>query len=276
MLIGLGGIIINIMLNACLIFGLAGFPQLGIQGAAIATFITQLLKMAAILIYVIFFEKTVRFTVKKMLNIRKILIRDFFKYSPPVIANEFIWGFGTSIHLAIIGNISSEAQTAYIVSNTIESIAGISMIGFSSACCIIIGKAIGEGKSKDTVAHYARSFHGLAAAAAVLTGGVTFIFRYPLINLFGLKGETQDYAAQLFLIMMVFLLIKTFNCMSVVGVFRGGGDTKTGMIVDLLAMYLVGIPAGFCAMYFLKLSVPFVYLFLIADELVKLPIYFNI
>jgi Na+-driven multidrug efflux pump len=39
-------------------------------------------------------------------------------------------------------------------------------------------------------------------------------------------------------------------------------------------MYLVGIPAGFCAMYFLELSVPFVYAFLIADELVKLPVFF--
>jgi Na+-driven multidrug efflux pump len=232
--------------------------------------------MSAILIYIIFFEKTVRFTIKKMLNIRKILIKDFFKYSPPVIANEFIWGFGTSIHLAIIGNISSEAQTAYIVSNTIEQIAGISMIGFSSACCIIIGKAIGEGKSKDTVAQYSRSFIGLAAAAALFTGGLAFIFRYPLINLFGLKGETQAYAAQLVLIVTVFLLIKTFNCISVVGIFRGGGDTKTGMIVDLLAMYLVGIPLGFCAMYFLDLSVPFVYMVLIIDELVKLPIYYTL
>jgi Na+-driven multidrug efflux pump len=226
------------------------------------------------LVYIIFFEKTVLFRIKKMLNIRRILIKDFFKYSPPVIANEFIWGLGTSVHMAIIGNISSEAQTAYIVSHMLEQIAGISMLAFSSACCIIIGKSIGEGRPRDTVAHFSRTFIGLAAAAAVFMGGLTFIFRHFIINLFGLKGETQVYASQIFIVMTVFLLVKTFNCVSVVGIFRGGGDTKTGMIVDLLAMYLVGIPSGFCAMYFFELSVTFVYMFLIIDEIVKAPIYF--
>jgi len=274
MLIGLGGIIINIGLNAVLIFGLVGFPALGIQGAAIAMLITQFLRMASMLVYIIFFEKTVRFNIKKMLSIRKILVKDFFKYSPPVIANEFLWGLGTSIHMAIIGNISSEAQAAYIVSNTMEMIAGIGMINFASACSIIIGKSIGEGKSKNTVAHYSRSFIGLALLAAVFTGGLTFMSRHFIIRLFGLQGATQDYAGQLFIVVTAALLLKTFNCVSVVGIFRGGGDTKTGMIIDLLAMYLVGIPAGFAAMHFFDLSVPIVYALLIIDELIKMPVLF--
>jgi len=69
-------------------------------------------------------------------------------------------------------------------------------------------------------------------------------------------------------------LIKGFNCVGVVGIFRGGGDTKFGMIVDIITMYCVSIPLGFVAMYFLKLEVPFVYAFLMGDEIIKLPIYF--
>jgi len=274
MLIGIGGISVNIALNALLIFGLAGFPALGIRGAAFALLITQFLRMASMLVYIIFFEKIVRFNIKKMLSIRRVLVKDFFKYSPPVIANEFLWGLGWSVHMMIIGNISSEAQTAYIVSNTLEQIATISMIGFASASCIIIGKSIGEGKSKELVAHYSRTFLGLALAATAFMGGLTFIFRNFIISLFDLQGETQVYAGQLFLIVTAVMLLKTFNCVSVVGIFRGGGDTKTGMIIDLLAMYLIGIPLGFCAMYFLDLSVPFVYAFLIIDELIKMPVLF--
>lgn len=276
MLIGIGGISVNIILNAFLIFGLWGLPAMGIQGAATATFITQFLRMFAMLVYIIFIEKKVRFSLRKMFSIRKILIKDFFKYSPPVIANEFLWGLGISVHMAIIGNISSEAQAAYIVAQMMDMIAGISMIGFSSACSITIGKAIGEGKSKDTVAHYSRTFIGLGMAAAVFTGGVTFMLRHVFTDLFGLGGVTQEYVSRLFIIVMIYLFMKTFNCISVVGIFRGGGDTKTGMIIDLLAMYLVGIPLGFIAMYFLQLNVVFVYAILTIDELVKLPIYYII
>ena len=274
MFIGLGGISVNIILNACLIFGLAGFPALGVRGAAFAMLATQFLRMSSMLVYIIFFERVVRFNIRKMLRIRRLLLKDFFRYSPPVIANEFVWGLGMSVHMMIIGNISSEAQTAYIVSNTLEQIASISLMGFASAGCIIIGKSIGEGKPKDTTAHYSRTFLALALSAALFMGGLTFIFRHIIIGLFDLQGATQAYAGQLFLIAAAALLVKTFNGVSVVGIFRGGGDTKTGMIIDLLAMYLAGIPLGFAAMHLLGLSVPFVYAALIIDELVKLPVLF--
>jgi len=69
----------------------------------------------------------------------------------------------------------------------------------------------------------------------------------------------------------VFISLKSFNCVNIVGIFRGGGDTKSGMVIDAVFMYSLGIPLGFAAMHFLKLDVAYVYAFLISDELFKLP-----
>jgi Na+-driven multidrug efflux pump len=272
----LTGILINIFLNAVLIYGMLGFPALGIKGAAIGTVIARMIELSVILVYIIFFEKTVKFTLKKMFKIHIIIIKDFFRYSLPVVANEFIWGFGMTIHGSIVGNMpkygSGDQLAAYTISNTIEQIAFMSIIGFSTACCIIIGKAIGEGKDNDTVARYARTFIGLAVSFAFVTGGAAFIFRDLIINIFEISGATKAYTSQLFTVVTVFILLKAFNCVSIVGIFRGGGDTKTGMIIDSCFMYLIGIPLGFTAMYFLKLDVRFVFAFLISDELFKLPV----
>ena len=272
MFIGIGGIVINITLNAFLIFGLAGVPAMGVPGVAVATLISHFLRMLAMLFYIAFLEKRIRFTLKKILNIRKVIIRDFLKYGTPVIFNEFFWGFGVTIHMAIIGAISSDAQSAYIVSNTMEAIAGISMIAFAMVAGINIGKAIGSGEGNDIVVKYARTLLGFGIIAAIFTTSIVFIFRHSLIDLFGLRGETQAYAAGLLIVVTIVLLIKTCNCIIVVGIFRGGGDTKTGMIIDMGAMYFISIPAGFTAMYFLNLNVVFVYAALMLDELVKLPI----
>ena len=266
------GIVLNIIINALLIYGLFGFPELGIRGAAIGTVIARFVEMSIILIYVIFFEKTVKFTVKKMFRIHRAIIKDFFRYSLPVIANEFIWGFGVTIHSSIIGHISKDQYAAYTISNMIEQIAFMTIIGFSTACCIIIGKAIGEGKDDATVVKYARTFIGLAAFFACITGGAAFILKGSIINLYEISDATKNYASQLLTVVTVFIMIKTFNCVSIVGIFRGGGDTKTGMIIDLCFMYLWGIPVGFAAKYFFKLEVPFVYAFLISDEVAKLPV----
>ena len=268
----LSGIITNIILNAILIYGLLGFPALGIAGAAIATVIARIVELAIILIYIIFFEKTVRFTIKKMFKIHIVIIKDFFRYSLPVIINEFAWGFGTTIHSSIIGHMTKDQYAAYTISNMIEQIAFMTIISFSTACCIMIGKAIGEGKDDDTVVLYARTFIGLAAGFVFITGGSAFVFKNFIINIFEIGDATKVYASQLFTVVTVFILIKSFNCVSIVGIFRGGGDTKTGMIVDICAMYSLGIPLGFVAMYFLKLDIAFVYAFLISDELFKLPV----
>ncbi|MCL2158944.1 MAG: MATE family efflux transporter [Oscillospiraceae bacterium] len=265
------GIGANIFLNAALIYGRFGFPALGIRGAAIATVIARALEFCIVMAYVIFFEKTLRFTPKKMFRIHMVIVKDFFKYSLPVIVNEFVWGFGTIIHSAIIGHMSKEQYAAYTISNMIEQIAFMSMIGFSNACCVMVGKAIGEGRDEETVAAYARTFIGLAVFFVIVTGGAAFAFSGAIIDFFQIDAETKLHASRLFGVVTIFIMLKTFNCVNIVGIFRGGGDTKAGMIIDATFMYCFGIPLGFCAMYFLKLDVAFVYAFLISDEFFKLP-----
>ena len=270
------GILINIAVNYVLIYGKFGFPELGIKGAAIGTVIARVVELSIILVYIIFFENTVKFTLKKMFKIHIVIVKDFLKYSLPVVMNEFLWGFGSVIHSGIIGHIPEKAYAdplaAYSISNMIEQIAFMSIIGFATSCCIIIGKAIGEGKDNETVAKYAKTFIMLAVVFALVTGSAAFIFRDSIINIFDINSETKEYASRIFIVVTVFILIKTFNCVSIVGIFRGGGDTKTGMIIDIGSMYIFGIPLGFIAMYFLKLDVWFVYMFLISDELFKLPV----
>ena len=268
------GITVNIILDAILIYGFFGFPKLGIQGAATAALIARTIEFSVILIYVAFFEKTVKFTLKKMFRIHIFILRDFFKYSLPVIANEFIWGFGMTIHSSVIGHMSKDQYAAYTVSGMIGQIAELSMIGFATGCCIIIGKSIGEGKDNNTVMKYARTFQGLAVFFALITGGITFVLRDIIINLFEISDITKTYASQLFTVMVIISIAKTFNCVSIVGIIRGGGDTKTGMILDACAMYFWGIPLGFFAMYVFKLNVIFVCALLISDELIKVPVCF--
>jgi putative MATE family efflux protein len=270
------GITLNIFLNWVLIYGNLGMPALGIKGAAIGTVIARTAELSVVLSYVVFFEKTIKFTLKKMLAIKKILIKDFFRYSLPVVANEFLWGFGVTIHTSIIGNMPvceyADRLTAYTISNMMEQIAFMSIMGFSNACCILIGKAIGEGKNADEVAQYARTFIGLSVIFSVATGSAAFFSRNFIISLFEISPLTKIYASQLFVAVTFFVLIKTFNCVSIVGIFRGGGDTKTGMIIDSVFMYALGIPLGFSAAYFFGFEVPLVYAFLVSDELFKMPV----
>ena len=82
---------VNICMNALLIYGLCGFPALGIRGAAIATSIARLTELAITLWYARFRNSDMKVRLRYVLHTEMPgLMGDFLKYSLPVIINEMI------------------------------------------------------------------------------------------------------------------------------------------------------------------------------------------
>lgn len=73
------------------------------------------------------------------------------------------------------------------------------------------------------------------------------------------------------LICSYYLIGKAVNCTVIAGIFCAGGDTRFGLCCDAVTMWVVIIPAGLIAAFWLKLPVLWVYFWLNLDELVKLP-----
>ena len=55
------------------------------------------------------------------------------------------------------------------------------------------------------------------------------------------------------------------------GVFRAGGDSKFGFLLDIVCMWVIMVPAGLLAAFVLKLPPMWVYFILSLDETVKMP-----
>lgn len=95
----------NVVFNAIFIFGLFGFPALGIRGAAIATLIARIMELVLVCGYAKIYNKDVKFRVHYFLHQDKLLVRDFLVYSLPVVLNEVMWGLGTSANTAVLGHM---------------------------------------------------------------------------------------------------------------------------------------------------------------------------
>ena len=84
--------------------------------------------------------------------------------------------------------------------------------------------------------------------------------------------EAKEYLYMMFGVMSYFVIAQAVNTTLVVGVFRSGGDTRFGLILDVSTMWGFSILLGAVAAFFLHASVPVVYILLMSDELVKLPL----
>ena len=93
MVIGSTAVVINIFLNAALIYGLLFFPEMGIAGAALATSISKLIEMGWAYLESLR-EKRARLRIKYCFTTEKNLARDYWKYTMPMLGDYLVWGCG--------------------------------------------------------------------------------------------------------------------------------------------------------------------------------------
>lgn len=226
-------LICNIIMNAIFIFGLLGLPKMGVAGAALGTLCARILEVVLVAIYARLFNREIRLRFKYVLHTDKILFSDFMRYALPVVVNEVLWGLGTA--------------------------------------AIYLGKTIGEKKTEYAKA-YAKRFLILSIIMGIL-GGTVILAVSPLASAaLTLSGTAKEYLRIMFFVMSYFVVGQAINTTLVVGVFRSGGDTRFGLILDMTTMWCCSILFGFLAAFVFKLSVPVVYVILMSDEIIKIPI----
>ena len=111
--------LINVVLDYGLIFGKLGFPKMEIEGAAIATFISRLFEMVAMVIYIFICDKRIKLKIRELFALDKILLKDYFKYGMPVVINELIWGIGIIAFSVVLGRLGTETIAASSVSSNL-------------------------------------------------------------------------------------------------------------------------------------------------------------
>ena len=263
-------LIFNIIFNAVFIFGLGPAPEMGVAGAALATLLARIAEVLMVLVYSLKVNRDVCLRMKNLLNRDRALIRDFKVYALPVILNELAWGVGMAAISAVIGHLGSAAVAANSVTQVTRQLSNVVIIGVANATAIILGRTIGE-KKEELARVYASRLVKLSLILGVLASGV-ILGMGPIVKRFmTLSPQAGEYLSQMMLIMALYVLCQAVDLTYIVGIFRAGGDTRVGLILDGVSLWGICIPLGFITAFILKLPVWAVYLCLTCDEMLKLP-----
>ena len=267
---GSSALLLNILLNAILIFGLLGFPKMGIVGAALATTISRAVEFILVLIENLH-PDVVRIRFHLLIAKTDSLKRDFYQYTLPVLANELVWGCGFTMFSVIMGHLGSDAVAANSIANIIKNIIASVCLGIGTGSGILVGNELGRGNLS-----LAKEYGGHLCRAALLAGAVSggiILAGTPFLFTFAgnLSSQAQSYLKVMLYICSYCMIGKSINSTVVAGIFCAGGDTRFGLLCDAVAMWAIIIPIGWIAAFVIKLPVLTVYFLLNLDELVKLP-----
>lgn len=261
----------NVVINALLIFGIGPFPELGIMGAAIGTVCARAVEVFIICIYGSNKKVPVRFRWKYFLRMDKVLLKDFIIFSLPVVLNELMWGLGTSMNTAIMGHLGKSVVAANSVAQVVRQLVTVVSFGISSVAAIIIGKTIGQGEMKAAKV-YGGYIVKITIVIGIVAAGIVLLIRPILMSQMELTQQAQEYLSMMMYVMSYFVICQAYNTTMIVGVFRGGGDTKFGLILDVTTMWCCSILVGALAAFVWKLPVVIVYMILMGDEVIKVPL----
>ena len=264
-------LVVNAIINAILIFGLLGFPTLGIQGAAIGTLCARMTETLIVLIYAHFMNQDVKIRPRFMIQIDRVLAKDYLIYAMPVVLNEMMWGLGSTANTAVIGHLGSAAVAANSVAQVARQLATVVAFGVSNATAIYLGKTIGA-KEFHLAKEYGKRFLWLSIITGAVGGGIILIAAPIANHVMTLSQEAQGYLYFMFFVMSYFTLCQAINTTLVVGVFRAGGDTRFGLILDVSTMWGCSILLGMIAAFVFYAPVQVVYILLMSDEVIKVPI----
>lgn len=263
MYISLVTTVLNAFLDYGLIFGAFGLPELGIEGAAIATCISAW--VGPILLYLVMLyqkDEVICAPMSEVFGFKRKDVALFYSRAFSVIVNEVLWGLGTFALNVIYSNLGYEYYAAMTILKTFDNIVFAFFVGINNACCVMVGAEIGGGEIKMGIKD-AKRFAFLVPITACIVSVCIVLFRGSLVGIFNLAGtitETTLNTAKI--IMIVYAIefpVRNFLYLIITGVFRSGGDTHTGMIYDLSCLWFISVPVAAICAFVLKLPFVLVY-----------------
>jgi len=265
---------LNTFLNWALIYGHLGLPAMGVEGSALATLISRIVEVVLTVFNALRYERF-KLKIKLLLRPGIIITKDFARYSAPVVINETLWSVGFSMYAVIIGHLpgAAAAVAAYTIALTLERLISGAYFGVGSAAAVLVGVPLGSGDRDRaytagiTVIWLALGFSiVLAALLLVLTNILIAPYILPLfIN----SEETMRISKFMLMVLSVAMPFKAFNFSVIVGVLRGGGDVRIGVLLDIGCMFGFALPLAALAGWVFGASVFLVYLFINSEEVVK-------
>ena len=243
MWITLAGNVLNIVLNYVFIFGKCGCEAMGAEGAGLATLISRLMQMVAIVAY-FFLARGLRlyreFFSRAAFKVRYLL--SFVKVGYPI-SFQMIMESAAFILTSILALSFGEAAAGSMqVAFSIANIAWMITVALGSASTILVSHIVGADEREELRPMVNATYH-LGIGWATLMAVVFLLFRVPMASLFTDNSEVIALTAQLMILISIYQFSDAIQGLSI-SMLRGLQDVKIIMPIVLCSYVVLNIPIG--------------------------------
>ena len=269
----IGGNVINILGNWVLIYGVAGFPELGLLGAGISTLVSRIL-MALAMVGMLMTGKNFGEYRRDILHssLTKADFREMNRLGWPVALQLGMESAAFTLSCVMVGWLGTIPLAAHQVMITLSQLFYLVLSGMAAALAIRVSHFMGQ-KDYSAVRRNAYDGFRLNLLFSLCMGLPVFLLRHQIGGWFNDNVEVQAYVATLIILMMVYQfgdgLQYTFA-----NALRGIACVKPMVLYAFIAYFVISLPLGYtlgfpCGLGILGIWIAFPFGLTIAGEMYR-------
>ena len=238
-------ILLNLILNYCLIFGNFGMPRLGVVGAALGTIVSRYVEALFLIVRTQIYRKKFIFIQKafRSFYIPLDIVKKIFITGSPLIVNEILWSVGMTVINQSYSTRGLMVVAATNITSTVWNLFSIVMFAMGTAVSIIIGQLLGAGRieeAKDTD----NKLLFFTVVLHIIIGGIIILAAPYIPQIYNVEPEVKTLTTNLLRVAGAALPIHAFAHVTYF-TLRSGGKTFITFLFDSIYTWVVPLPIAF-------------------------------
>ncbi len=270
MVAGIVAVVVNLIGNSILIFGLFGAPALGAVGAAISTVISRFVELGIVAVWAHCNGKKHPFIqgVFRSLYIPGKLCLGIFRKGMPLLINEFLWASGMAILNQCYSTCGLDVVPASNISSVLFNLGSVAFLALGNSVGILMGQLLGASRPEEEIRDTNRKLMVLSVATGIIFGGLIGAVSGVFPLLYKAESSVRQLATQMIIISAVMM---PFNAYTNATYFtlRSGGQTTVTFLFDSCFVWCVCVPLAYGLSRFTGISIIPLYAICQSLDLIK-------
>ena len=270
MVAGVCAVLVNLVLNYCLIFGHFGLPEMGVRGAALATVISRYVELAIVAAWTFLHADQQKFIrgAYRSIYIPKKLLWGMITKGMPLMINEFLWSMGIATMNQAYSTCGLDVVPAMNISSVLFNLGSVAFMALGASVGIIMGQMLGAGVKEAELRDTNRKLVALSVASGIFFGSVLAAASPFFPRLYNADESVRNLATILICITACTI---PFNSYTNAAYFtlRSGGKTMVTFLFDSCFVWSICVPLAYCLSRFAKLPIIPLYVICQSAELLK-------
>jgi len=228
----------NVLGNAILIYGMFGFPALGVTGAAIATAASNLIAMVLNVRYILSGKSILKLDFKEKFEFRVEVMHDLVRIGIPTALEQLALRFGVIMFLKIVSGLGNNVYAAHQIALNVLSLSYSPAQAFGITASSLMGQSLGA-KNEKLAERYTKMCQRIGLTLAIMMSASIY---FGATFLAGMYTDNVEIIQN-----TVIAFVQPFQSHQLItsGALRGAGDTVWPLIAIFIGSCVIRLSVGY-------------------------------